>query len=159
MNESCPTYEWVVSHIWMSHVPHMNESCPTYEWVMSHTLMSHVGHMEKSMNESCLTYKSVMSRICRTRMSHVSHIKKWCDTYEWVLVRIIYTWDMTHSLRHMRDMTHAIHINELSYTWFLRETWLMQYIWMSTLAHDLYVRHDSFICDICETWLMQYTYQ
>jgi hypothetical protein len=25
MNESCPTYEWVMSHIWMSHVPHMNE--------------------------------------------------------------------------------------------------------------------------------------
>jgi len=26
MNESCHTYEWVMSHIWMSHVTHMNES-------------------------------------------------------------------------------------------------------------------------------------
>ena len=26
----------VLSHIWMSHVPCMNESCPMYEWVMSH---------------------------------------------------------------------------------------------------------------------------
>ena len=38
MNESCHTYEWVVSHIfWMSHVTHMNESCHTYEWVMGYT--------------------------------------------------------------------------------------------------------------------------
>ena len=36
MNESCHTYEWVMSHIWMSHVTHMNESRHTYEWVMSH---------------------------------------------------------------------------------------------------------------------------
>jgi len=25
-----------MSHIWMSHVTHINESCRTYEWVMSH---------------------------------------------------------------------------------------------------------------------------
>ena len=36
MNESCHTYEWVMSHIWMSHVTNMRESCHTYEWVMSH---------------------------------------------------------------------------------------------------------------------------
>jgi len=28
-----PYLQW--SHIWMSHVTHMNESCHTYEWVMS----------------------------------------------------------------------------------------------------------------------------
>jgi len=32
MNKSYCTYEWVTSHIWMSHVTHMNESCHTYEW-------------------------------------------------------------------------------------------------------------------------------
>jgi len=42
-------YEWVMSHIWKSHVTRMNghvtqmnESCHTYEWVMSHIWMSHV---------------------------------------------------------------------------------------------------------------------
>jgi len=35
-NEMCLTYEWVMSHKWMSHVSHVNESCLTYEWVMSH---------------------------------------------------------------------------------------------------------------------------
>ena len=29
MNESCHTYEWVMSHMWMSHVTLMNESCHT----------------------------------------------------------------------------------------------------------------------------------
>jgi len=36
----------------MSHVTHTNESCHTYEWVMSHIWMSHVTRM---MNESCHT--------------------------------------------------------------------------------------------------------
>ena len=36
MHESCRSYEWVMSHMRMSHVAHMNESCRTYEWVMSH---------------------------------------------------------------------------------------------------------------------------
>jgi len=32
MNEPCHTYEWAMSHIWMSHVTHMNDSCHKYEW-------------------------------------------------------------------------------------------------------------------------------
>jgi len=30
MNESCHTYEWVMSHWWMNHVTLMNESCHTH---------------------------------------------------------------------------------------------------------------------------------
>ena len=64
MNESCHTYERVMSHIWMidfigvpchhhttlrmSHVTHMNESCHTYEYVMSHIWMRHVAHTYES---------------------------------------------------------------------------------------------------------------
>jgi len=43
---SCHTYEWVMSHLWMSHVTHMQESRRTicmshgapYEWVMSQNI-------------------------------------------------------------------------------------------------------------------------
>jgi len=49
--------EWVMSHIWMSHVTHMNESWHIYEWVMSQIWISHVTHM----NESCQTHACVMS--------------------------------------------------------------------------------------------------
>jgi len=37
MDESCRTYVWVKSHIWMNHVAHTNESRRTYEWVLSDT--------------------------------------------------------------------------------------------------------------------------
>ena len=69
--ECVRVYEWVMSHVWMSHVTRMNESrmnesCHTYEWVMSHVWMgnvyvgtSHVSHM----NEACHTW-----------MKHVSHM-------------------------------------------------------------------------------------
>jgi len=78
MNESCHTYEWVMSHIWMSRVTHVNASCHTYEWVMSHIWMSHVTHI----NESCHTCECVMSHIW---MSHVTHMNESCHTYEWVM--------------------------------------------------------------------------
>ena len=45
LEESCRMREWVMSHIWMSHVAHMSESCRTYEWVMSHIWVSHVALM------------------------------------------------------------------------------------------------------------------
>jgi len=45
--ESCRTYEWVTSHIrmshvWISHGAHINESCHTYERVKSHIWMTGV---------------------------------------------------------------------------------------------------------------------
>ena len=67
MNESCHTYEWVMSHIWMSHVTHMNESCHTYEWVMPYTWLCH----ETYMKGTCHTYEWVMSHIW---MRHVSRV-------------------------------------------------------------------------------------
>jgi len=76
VSESCHTYEWVMSHIRMSHVTHTNESCHTYEWVMSHIRMSHVTYM----NESCHIYDWVMSHI---RMSHVTHTNESCHIYDW----------------------------------------------------------------------------
>jgi len=66
MNQSC--HLWcVVSHIWMSHVPHINTSCLFYEWPIQYyvckcqgvhhrwnstTWMNHFSHV----NESCPTY-------------------------------------------------------------------------------------------------------
>ena len=80
LDVSCHTHEWVMSHIWMSHVTHTNTSCHTdrfpriaggmrsggnrahathtnelchaYEWVMSPTWLCYITHM----NESCHTH-------------------------------------------------------------------------------------------------------
>jgi len=47
------TYEWVMLHVWMSHVLiYMNESCYLYEWVMSHIGMRHVTHIKARLYAS-----------------------------------------------------------------------------------------------------------
>ena len=80
-NESCHTNEWVMSHIWMSHVTHIDESCHPYEWVMSHIWMSHVTHM----NGSCHTSEGVMSHIWK---GHVTHMNASCHTDECVMSQL-----------------------------------------------------------------------
>ena len=88
MNESCHTCEWVMSHIWLSHVIHMNESCYTCEWVTSHMSMSHVTHV----NESCRICEWVISKMW---MSHVTHVNKSCRICERVMSHM-WTSHVTH---------------------------------------------------------------
>ena len=125
------TYEWVMSHIWMSHVTHMNASRHTYEWVMSHIWMRHVTHM----NASCHTYEWVMSHAWTSRV-----------TYEWVMShiqmsRVTYEWDMSHTWRrdtHPRDMTHPFkhdsfivqHTQSLEYSFFFSF-----FFWHTSMIH------------------------
>jgi len=47
--------EWVMSHVWVSHVTHMCEPRHTYQWVMSHVSISHVTRI----NQSCHTRTAV----------------------------------------------------------------------------------------------------
>jgi len=91
MDESCHTYQWVMSHISMSHVTRMNESCHTYEWVMSHIRMSHVTHT----NESCHTYEWGMSHICKKPVIHIwkCHVKHHIRALELLLETMpTHTW-------------------------------------------------------------------
>ena len=91
INESCHTYEWVMSHIWMSQVTHMNESCHTYEWVMSRIGMSHVTRINHT--EVCVISQiwmshgmGVMPREPQWGMNHVTHMHETCHTSEsWVM--------------------------------------------------------------------------
>jgi len=108
--ESCRPNEWVMSHIWMSHVTHMNESCLLYEWVMSPKWMSHVS----SMDESCHAYEWVMFTLW---MSHVTYMNESCHTYEWVMSPL---W-----------MSHVTQINESC----LIYEGVMLHIWMSHVTH------------------------
>ena len=80
-----------MSLIWMSHVTHMNESWHTYEWVMSHIWTSHVTNSACGLNHSIVvvtplhshhTYERVMSHIWTF---HVTHMNESCHTYEWVM--------------------------------------------------------------------------
>ena len=105
-------YEWVMSHIWMSHITHMNEPYHTYEWVMSRTFLNGTCHTHECVmsqiwlshvthrNVSCLTYEWVMSRI---RVSHIAHTKQSRRTYEWVMSSIP-TYNTPISREHMSRM-------------------------------------------------------
>jgi len=144
MNESCRTYTWDMSHIWMRHVTHMNETCHTYEWDMSHIWMRHVTHM----NESCRTYTWDMSHIW---MSHVTHMNEACHTYEWGMSHI---W-----INHLRCLNvSGCDMNESYHTW---ES-IASDIWMCQVAHVSWViSHIRVTCDMihpCVSGIISHTH-
>jgi hypothetical protein len=118
--EVCHTCEWVVSHVWMSHVSRVNESCHTYEWVMSHVWMSQVTHM----NEWFHAYEWVVPhlRMSRKRQERdpnkMSKETQICTKrYGWVMSRI---W-----------ISRATSTNESRHAY----EWVVSHIWMSRVAH------------------------
>jgi len=125
--ESCLTYDWVMSHIWMSVSP-IRMSHVTHEWVMSHIWLSHVTHKI----ESCHTYEWVMSHI---RLNHVTHMTESCHTYDEV------------RLSHIAQISKMPAIPALWLDSFICVTWPIHMCDMT----NSYVWHDSFIC---VTWLI-----
>jgi len=115
MNESCHTYEWVMSHIWMSHVTHMNESCHTHEWVTKS-----VTHMNVSMGASvtCVSPLNMwMDESCHTcttnKESHVYEREHGCRGVTYVssfnmwVHESCHTWILIKSLTHRNVSTGA----------------------------------------------------
>jgi len=95
-NESCHEYEWVMSHIRISHVTHTNESCHAYEWVLSQIWMSLVIHI----NESYHTYEWAVSHVW---MSPVARMNESCRKFKWALSR---KWK-SQSLKNMSRKAHG----------------------------------------------------
>jgi len=65
-------FQWVKSHIWMSHVTHMDELCHTYECIMRHIQMSRGTHMNSACHAYGLSCIQVHS----------------CHTWEWAMACI-----------------------------------------------------------------------
>jgi len=150
INESCHTYEWVMSHIWMSHVTHMDESClisissgismfMPHVWVMSHIVgvMLHTWVMCV-----CQIYHSAaLIWGCVTWLIHICHMyaMKSCHICEWVMSHIL----ISIHICHMYAMTHSYvcHDSFISMPWLIRKRkchtyeWVMVYIWMSPGTH------------------------
>jgi len=139
-NESCHTYEWVMSRIWKSYGTHMNESCHTCacmfdfetredghicagmshvhrKCVMSHIWMSHV----TDMNELCHIYEWVMSEIW---MSHVTDMNESCHRYEWVMSHIWIDFEIREDGHIRAGMSHVTRMNESCHTY----EWVMSHI-------------------------------
>jgi len=172
MNDSCCTYEWFISHIFMNHVTYMIQSWHTYEWVMSHIWMSHANlvclHMWHD-SFACVTYSFIrvtclillvtwlihMSHdsslhviICVTWLIHMcnmTHSYMWHDSFICV-TRLIHTCDVTHSY-----IRHDFGITREPRQW-LRATWLIDMgdMTRSTVCKDYsYVWYHLFMCVTC----------
>ena len=103
MNESCHTYEWVVSHIWMRHVTNTNELCHTYERVISHVGMRHVTHRNVTWTTQWLCVRMrhipMWHVICLAGNMH-THTQRLCE-------RHIPMCDMTHTMVACACETHS----------------------------------------------------
>jgi len=109
MNESCRTYEWVMSHTGMVHVTNWNVSRHTKNWVTWHIGRWPVTQMNKSshftrMHVLCHRYWRVMSNV-------VSLCVTTCVTmcYHWWPVTCRYHMGVDHL--HMPAMSHVTHVN------------------------------------------------
>jgi len=126
-NESCYPYVGVIPHARVS-LSHM------YEWVMSHVWMSHVPCMNESYrNESYHTQEWVMPH-SHSYLQHDSFIR----AIRLIAVWLIHTWDMTHSYRgrdsfihgtwliHTGDKTHCgVTYSYMGHDSFIQGTWLI----------------------------------
>ena len=136
---SCMTYEWVMSHVWMSHVTYMNESCHIYEWVMSHVWMRiHTGRQ---------THEEVLYRTFAKEPYKRDYIlqKRPANSYrtpEWVM--FIYEWVMSHIwMSHVTHMNASCHTYEcvMSHIW-MCHVW-MRPVWMRHVTHMNVSRMDA----------------
>jgi len=152
MNESCPTYEWVMSHISICHVPHVN------------VLLSRIYRCSSSSAFMLPRHCGNTSVFClpNTAALFFGTMQRWHDSFIHV-TWLVYTCDMAHSyvwhdsfiyvwldsficvawLIHMCDMTHSYVCHDS----FICVIWLIR---MCDMTHS-YVWHDSFIC---VTWLI-----
>jgi len=157
MNESCHTYKWALSHIWMSHVTRTNKSWHSYEWVTSH-IYSRINRRWPERCSRAHRHQGTMSHthsyVWHDLSICVTHSYTWHGSFTCMIVVIhvhvcditIHMWDMTHSyvwLIHMCDMTRL-------YLWHDSSICVTGLQGTSSHTHP-YAWHDSFTC---VTWLI-----
>jgi len=103
--QSCLTYDWVMSHIWinlshiwmtmshistqvtshvwMSHVSHMNQSCLTHRWVTSHTSR----HIHESWCQVVLNHVCNENWVTKCWFSEYVLVSWYCSVLQCVAVR------------------------------------------------------------------------
>jgi len=154
---SCLTCEWVMSHLWLSHVSHVNESC---RMCTRHIQNWWVGTLcglllvNRVCLASCLTCECIMSHIWKSYVAvytcllstwqigtlwglllviHVSLVNESCLTREWVMSHL---W-----------MSHVSHVNGSC----LSREWVMSHTWMG------HVSHVKGAC-LSREWVMSHTW-
>jgi len=119
MNESCLTYEWVMSHVCMNHVSHMTESWHTYECVKSHTCMRHDAQVQRHVTLLHQQYHAWVRVTSHLWMRHVTHMNDSYHTYQWFMshlwMRHITLMNRISHVTHVHS--HVTHMNEPYHTY------------------------------------------
>ena len=149
-NESCHTYEWILSHMW-------NESCHTYDKIMTHVWNESCHMYDRVMthmwNESCHTYARVMTHVWSEVTSYTeanASIAK-CVTsrinearHMWI-GHVAYEWVMSHMIRLCQiRIRYVIRQSEckqcqmchVTYEWCTLPINESHHIWSGHVAHD-----------------------
>jgi len=155
-NESCHTYERVMSLMWMSHVTHVDALIDTYyhtaersdrgemsEWVMAHLWMSHVSHVNESCHaRACVNWHFLSdSRGMSEWMSHGTRMDGSCLRCEWVMSHTFMS-QLTVMVTQLKMKTAEEWVNESWHTY----EWVMSHMWMSHVTHM-----NTFIYPYCHT--------
>ena len=118
MNKPPRTYEWVTSHIWLSHVAHKNVSC--HKWMSHVTRMTNLPQLRVRTGPGfrvSVLYINQSRRTCEWVVLHIFMIM----SHVWEKLRRVYEWVMSHIW-----MSHVTQMNESHHTY----EWVMSHIWM-----------------------------
>jgi len=146
MNDSCRTFEWVMSRIWLSRVAQMHKSCRMCGVASVSRIDKIIGlffkrALQKRRSFAKETYNFIDPTDCSHPIwtSHVAEMDESCRIHEWVMLHIwtnhvayvnescrTYDWGVSH-----RCVSHVAYINELCCI----DRWIMSHIWMSHVAH------------------------
>jgi len=80
MNKSRATNEWVMLHVWMSHVPHMYYVFPAYQ-----PHVTHINAYATNINYACQTHERVIYHIWMSLTCMNATCFTW---YRWVMLHI-----------------------------------------------------------------------
>jgi len=156
----------------------MNESCHTYEWVMSHMNMS---HHRVGIRSVCHIWvqqarKWVMSRMnesCHIWMSHVTHSYVTSQGGHTECVCVSHLITAGARVSHVTYERVMSHVNESCHTiWFQQaHNWVMSrmnescHMWMSHVTHERvtsqggHMDHSRRTSESCHTWMSHVTHE
>ena len=118
------------SHRWMRHVTQMNESCHTYEWVMSHIWASGM----TSTSLMSMPQMTIRTAMCHLWMSHVthlrmSHVTRTSELYHLNIVHVNASDDV--------NVICVPHLNEAcyAYEWVMSQVWMSHVTHLNASCH------------------------
>ena len=128
----------------------MSESCPTYEWVLSHISMSHVtgnpSYYTQAIDYLGVSINTNMKIVSHTWIGHIAHTNELRMSHEWVAneSRMSYEWVTNESQMSQEWVQCVTNESRMSHEWVTNEP-RMSHEWrydQSRMSHN-WVTNES----------------